>query len=81
MARTWDCACCGGPTGNFRQFWNQDDEYGLCVNCATWIAGKEGWESVFRCYGKPGVNFEAPVFTTPEEKAAYDEAYAKAFGT
>lgn len=55
-----DCACCGGDAGKHRQWPNQDYEYGVCGSCAVWIAGREGWASVFDCYGKPGAHWSLP---------------------
>jgi len=74
-----DCACCGGDAGQNYQWPNQDFEYGVCGSCAVWIAQREGWESVFECYGKPGVHWQLPHGVNPSSE--FYVAYEKQFNT
>lgn len=63
MKRQLTCACCGGDAGRWTQWHNQDAGWGLCPNCAAWIAGRRDTD-LDRTYGLPGVHREAPTFTT-----------------
>lgn len=75
-----DCACCGSSAGKWEQWHNQDHEYGVCTSCAVWIADREGWTSVFDCYGIPGRNWNPP--TTIDFRKAKNvtfESFVEAF--
>jgi hypothetical protein len=57
------CACCGQSTRG-RQYFEQDNGYGVCPKCVAWIIEKEknnqyetGEQYVRRCYGINGYNF------------------------
>lgn len=50
------CAVCGMPAHG-RQWWNQDDEYGICPSCAKELEEKYGKAYVEDCYGKEGVHW------------------------
>ena len=58
------CACCGGSAPAAKQYFNQDRGYGLCVDCAEWIASKDqsyGYGTVAEyiefTYGKKGMHW------------------------
>jgi hypothetical protein len=44
------CAICGRNAPG-RQWWNQDDGFGLCPNCGVSLIEKEGFPSVQKGYG------------------------------
>ena len=50
------CHCCGYKTKG-RQWWNRDKGYGVCPECANFIAGKEGLKELMMSCGIPGVHF------------------------
>jgi len=60
-ARHLTCCVCGSAAGRWQQHWNRDIGYGICQPCATEQTGKETPERMESLYGKPGVNYEAPV--------------------
>jgi hypothetical protein len=51
-----DCACCDQPAPSHKQWFNQDDGYGLCLSCAIYIEKKEGRNEVRQSFGVPGIN-------------------------
>lgn len=50
------CACCAGVTHG-RQWFNQDDGYGLCPSCADRIEAR-GNTDMPRTYGVRGVHYD-----------------------
>jgi hypothetical protein len=50
------CACCGGVTYAYKQWFNQDTGYGVCQRCFQEVSKKEGYEEAVRTYGRPGVH-------------------------
>lgn len=55
-----ECCCCGGDAGDFKQWWNRDTGYGICVGCVTEQLELYGPEMVRDYYGEAGVHYEAP---------------------
>lgn len=54
--KTLLCGCCGAYMQG-RQWFNQDQGYGLCENCAIWIRDKESMLEIFNSYGIEGYHF------------------------
>lgn len=52
------CCCCGRRTVG-RQWFNRDNGFGLCADCAEWIEskGKETPEEMKDYYGVKGVHY------------------------
>ena len=62
--RTLYCACCGARTRG-RQWWNQDNGYGICAKCVNWIKNRErnfgtnpDDAEIERLYGVRGVHWD-----------------------
>lgn len=54
-----ECACCGNSVKG-RQYWNQDDGYGLCNDCANskhFATNTEAQTGYNLAHGYAGVNF------------------------
>jgi hypothetical protein len=51
-----ECSCCGKCTKG-RQWWNRDNGYGLCPDCAKWLRDK-GNLMIYENYGTRGVHYE-----------------------
>lgn len=59
--RQLTCSCCGGDSGLFQQYHNQDTGYGICAKCVKWqLARGEDQEQINFRYGTEGVNFAKP---------------------
>jgi hypothetical protein len=54
------CCCCGKPAGRFKQHYNRDVGFGLCVVCARWLNTRETPDAMKLAYGLPGINYEDP---------------------
>lgn len=54
-----DCAVCGLPAGRWHQWWNQDNGYGVCGDCAHVYLPSRGMSTldVRKTYGEPGVHY------------------------
>lgn len=50
------CACCGTSTQG-RQWYNCDDGFGLCPQCAKRLEEHESPEEILSCYGEKGVHY------------------------
>jgi hypothetical protein len=48
--------CCGGPAPAFKQWYNQDDEYGICSDCFKMHVEKYGQEIAENYFGKSGIH-------------------------
>lgn len=51
------CACCGQDAGQWQQWWNQDQGYGVCSRCALMERGRTDAEGLRDIYGEEGVHF------------------------
>lgn len=52
-----ECCCCGGDAGRWKQHWNRDDGYGICMSCVAHQVGRYGIPMIEDLYGKEGVNW------------------------
>lgn len=52
-----NCACCGKYAGKHKQYFNQDNGYGICSQCAEELTEKYGAEYVREMYGVKGLNY------------------------
>lgn len=52
-----ECCVCGKYAGKFQQWWNRDDEYGICGGCAKEQSERLSPEEMKSCYGVEGVNY------------------------
>lgn len=50
------CACCGGEAPSLKQWYNQDDGFGVCKNCFQFHVEKYGIEYAKNIFGFNGVN-------------------------
>ena len=53
-----ECACCGQYAGRWKQWWNQDETYGVCKDCVEWLTEKRNTsaEELTRLYGNPDIH-------------------------
>jgi hypothetical protein len=51
-----DCACCGGYAPAHRQWYNQDDGYGVCKDCFDLHVQKYGEDTAKNYFGLSGVH-------------------------
>ena len=69
------CTCCGSSAGNFEQFWNQDNGYGMCGDCIDWELDRGTSQDELKLrYGEPVVNFELTQKWRDHERTAKAEA-------
>lgn len=56
--RRLNCCCCGADAGRWRQWWNRDTGFGVCVSCVE-SERRHGTseEEIEEMYGKEGVNW------------------------
>jgi hypothetical protein len=53
---TLTCCCCTSDCKG-RQWYNRDQDFGLCPTCAKWIATRETPEQMLSNYGQPNINY------------------------
>lgn len=65
--RHMTCCVCGDDAGTWKQHWNRDTGFGICVKCVTWLRDRKTPETeIANLYGKQGLNWGcAPINTTP----------------
>ena len=56
IKKMFDCACCGGAAPDYKQWYNQDDEYGVCSECFQMHVEKYGQEKAEDLFGKAGIH-------------------------
>lgn len=63
--RNMNCCVCGNDAGRWKQHWNRDTGYGVCVACIKWLRGRNESETeIADLYGKEGVNWGSLYTTT-----------------
>jgi hypothetical protein len=79
MKRLKKCTCCGCPAGNWEQWHKKDTGFGICRECADWIAertmhGKPDLRSnplnFSEIYGLPGTHLEPRYYRYFERNVA-----------
>jgi hypothetical protein len=65
-----ECCCCGGDAGHFKQWWNIDTGYGICLTCVADARQRgESEAEIKSSYGVEGVHYAARV--TKDEAVDY----------
>jgi hypothetical protein len=54
--KTLICCCCDQYTAG-RQWWNREEGYGLCEDCAERIEKREDSNHMTSCYGVKGIHY------------------------
>lgn len=57
------CSHCGSFAGHWAQWPNQDNGFGVCASCVTWLQSRDDWptsnaEEFHRIHGDPGIHYE-----------------------
>ena len=66
------CTCCGGNAGYWRQWPNQDTEFGLCLDCDEWMSERGSTpQEMCETYGIPGRHRDGRKYQTPGTGLTY----------
>jgi hypothetical protein len=60
------CCCCGNGAGRWRQHWNRDTGYGICMACIE-LERRRGMsaEEIRSNYGTEGINYGRADMSSP----------------
>jgi hypothetical protein len=57
--RALTCAVCGESAGTWKQHWNRDTGFGVCMKCVQWLrdTNRESEATIENLYGFEGINW------------------------